>query len=143
MCSDLALFLRRDHNGVSRPGKPFAARARSAIGSEVKLWQGSLQNCERRCRNWPEVLRLELQPQPLPHHHCGGGAYGATGATGAPYVTGAVAQGLQTGGGGAGQHATGAGRRSQLQQQQPALPRQRERIARMSDVLFMIVSPYE
>ena len=57
-------------------------------------------------------------------------------------VTGAVAQGLQTGGGGA-QTATGAaGRRSQLQQQQPALLRQRARIATSSDVLFMIVSPY-
>jgi hypothetical protein len=56
-------------------------------------------------------------------------------------VTGAVAHGLQTGGGG-GQAATGAGRRSQLQQQQPAGLTQRVRIAKTSDVLFMIVSPY-
>ena len=82
----------------------------------------------------------------LSNHHCGGGAYGATGATGAPYVTGAVAQGLhvggQTGGGAGVGQQTAAGRRSQLQQQQPVLPRQRVRIATMSDVLFMIVSPY-
>lgn len=56
-------------------------------------------------------------------------------------MTGAVAQGLQAGGGG-GHTATGAGRRSQLQQQQPVLLRPRVRIARISDILFMIVSPY-
>src|SRR5436190_3427856 len=77
------------------------------------------------------------------NHHCGGGAYGATGAIGAPYVTGAVAQGLQTGGGAGHAGAHGAGRwQSQLQQPQPALLTAKTRIATMSDVLFMIVSPY-
>src|SRR4051812_39547118 len=77
------------------------------------------------------------------NHHCGGGAYGATGATGAPYVTGAVAQGLQTGAGGGHAGAQGARRwQSQLQQPQPALLTAKTRIATRSDVLFMIVSPY-
>jgi hypothetical protein len=58
-------------------------------------------------------------------------------------VTGAAAQGLQTGGGAGHAGAHGAGRwQSQLQQPQPALLRAKTRIATISDVLFMIVSPY-
>ncbi len=85
----------------------------------------------------PQLLR---EKKAFRDHHCGGGAQGAVAGAN---VTGAVAQGLQTGCG-AGQTATGvaAGRRSQLQQQHPALLRLRARIARISDVLFMIVSPY-
>jgi len=90
-----------------------------------------------------EVSRLQLRCERIPNHHCGGGAYGATGATGAPNVAGAVVQGLHTGGGQGGGHAaTGAGRRSHGQQQQPALTSAGARIAKSSDFLVMLVSPY-
>src|SRR4051812_5086490 len=86
------------------------------------------------------ALTSSLKTALTRNHHCGGGAYGAT-AAGAPYVTGAVAQGLQAGAGG-GQATTGAGRRSQLQQQQPVLVTVSASSATRSDVLFISVSPY-
>jgi hypothetical protein len=106
--------------------------------NKVRCYQSSTNRVDAD----QNLQRSSTRLQRLSNHHCGGGAHGATGAVGGQYVTGAVAQGLQTGGAGAGHTATGAGRRRQLQMQQPALLRLRARIARISDVLFMIVSPY-
>jgi len=101
---------------------------------------------EKRCVTEDSVAGLGEAGGPTsPNHHCGGGVYGAT-CIGAPYETGAVAQGSQ-GGGHAGAHGGGHGggqagaqlRRSQLQQQQPLLLTATARSA-ASSVIFFIAS---
>lgn len=71
-----------------------------------------------------------------PNQNCGGGVYGATG-TGAPYVTGAVVHGSQTGAGGGQAAATGVGLNQLQQQPQPVLVSVKLTTANRIEILFI------